>query len=504
MQGRAKMFFNNAMWSYALQLVVVVSGFLVPRAIIATYGSATNGLVSSLTQIVSYITLVEAGISAAAVYVLYKPLVKKDFGAISAIVSAAKKFYYRSGVFFVVGVALLAVLYPLAVDVSGFTQLQLVVIVVFLGASGFLDFFTLAKYRVILTATQRNWVIQAASIVYRVLYIVIVLVFVSFHAPIEAVYGTAILPIFIRTIILILYTKSKFPEINFNAPCDQVDLKQRWDAFYLQVLSVVQNGAPVLIATFLIRDLNQVSVLTVYLFVANSLLQVCAALGNGTQASFGDVIARNQTDTLKCSFKEFQTVTYTMNAITASVCLTLIMPFMSLYTSGFTDVNYIDPLLGFLVTINVFLYHLKTPQGLLVISAGLYHETRRQTTTQTVILIVCGIAGGVFFGVHGIIFGACLSNIYRDVDLAFFIPRNVTHTPVRDTFFRMSLCIVKLAVASAPFALFQFTCTGWEQWLLLGVVSAAWSTFSCMLISWVFERAQYAGLLSRLKGLVKI
>lgn len=502
MAERTKLFFSNAVWSYALQFVTIISGFLVPRAIIGVYGSEVNGLVSSLTQIVSYITLVEAGISAAAVYALYKPLVEEDVAAVSRIVTSAKRFYYKSGAIFVVGVALLAVLYPLFVDVSGFTRIQIAIIVAFLGASGFLDFFTLAKYRVLLEATQRNWVIQAASIVYRVLYMGAILILSGFHAPIEVVYGVAIVPIVIRTVILIVYTKRKYPSVDFNAPDGNVDLDQRWDAFYLQVLSAVQSGAPVLIATFMLDDLGTVSVLTVYLYVANALLQICAALGNGTQASFGDVIARGQMETLRRTYKEFQTATYTLNALTTAIALVLIMPFMELYTYGFTDANYIDPVLGFLVLINVFLYHLKTPQGLLVLSAGLYRETRWQTTAQTVILIVGGLVGGALFGVHGIIAGACISNIYRDIDLAVFIPRRVTGTPVADTARRLVLSCLQLAIATAPFMAFNITCSSWAAWVGLGLAATAWSTVSCLVLARAFEHEQYAGLVKRMKGML--
>lgn len=503
MAERTKRFFSNAVWSYALQLVTVISGFLVPRAIIGVYGSEVNGLVSSLSQIVSYITLVEAGISAAAVYALYKPLVDEDVTMISRIVTSAKRFYYKAGAIFVVGVALFAVLYPLFVDVSGFTRLQIAVIVIFLGASGFLDFFTLAKYRVLLEATQRNWVIQAASIAYRVLYMGIILVLSAFRVPIEVVYGVAIVPILIRTAILVIYTRKKYPEVNYSSPDGNVDLDQRWDAFYLQVLSTVQSGGPVLIATFLLNDLGTVSVLTVYLYVANALLQICGALGTGTQASFGDVIARGQTETLQRTYKEFQTATYTLNALTSAVCLVLIMPFIALYTHGFIDANYINPLLGFLVIINVFLYHLKTPQGLLVLSAGLYRETRVQTTIQTLILLVGGIVLGYFFGVEGVIMGACLSNVYRDIDLALFIPHRVTHTPVRDTTRRIVLCCLKLVVAVAPFAIFDVSCPSWAAWILLSVVSTVWATFSCLGLTWLLERDQYAGLLARMRGMFR-
>ena len=53
---------SNTFWSLLLQVVTLAVGFIVPQVIIKVYGSETNGLVSSLTQFVGYISLVEAGI----------------------------------------------------------------------------------------------------------------------------------------------------------------------------------------------------------------------------------------------------------------------------------------------------------------------------------------------------------------------------------------------------------------------------------------------------------
>ena len=38
-----------------------------------------------------------------------------------------------------------------------------------------------------------------------------------------------------------------------------------------------------------------------------------------------------------------------------------------------------------------YFYNIKTPQGMLVISAGLYKETRIQTITQALIIVVLGV-----------------------------------------------------------------------------------------------------------------
>ncbi len=41
------------------QLVTFISGLIVPRLILSTFGSEANGLVSSITQFLNYIALVE-------------------------------------------------------------------------------------------------------------------------------------------------------------------------------------------------------------------------------------------------------------------------------------------------------------------------------------------------------------------------------------------------------------------------------------------------------------
>lgn len=172
--GRTAAFMSNSLSSLLLQLVNIVVGLIVSRTLIAVYGSSTNRLVTSLTQMVGYIQLVEAGISSAAVFQLYAPLARNDNDGVSRIVSATKGFYYRSGGIFTALMLALAAIYPFLVDVGEMSRPEVFVLVLALGATAFLDFFTLARYRVLLTATQKNWVIQISTVVYKVLYAAVV------------------------------------------------------------------------------------------------------------------------------------------------------------------------------------------------------------------------------------------------------------------------------------------------------------------------------------------
>ena len=68
---------KNILSSLFLQIVVLLYGFIIPSLIIRNYGSETNGLISSITQFLAYISLLELGIGPIIKNLLYAPIIKK-------------------------------------------------------------------------------------------------------------------------------------------------------------------------------------------------------------------------------------------------------------------------------------------------------------------------------------------------------------------------------------------------------------------------------------------
>lgn len=73
--AKSKVTLINIISSLTLQVVTVISGFIIPKIILTNFGSSVNGLVSSLNQFLSYITLIEGGITGVVLANLYKPLI---------------------------------------------------------------------------------------------------------------------------------------------------------------------------------------------------------------------------------------------------------------------------------------------------------------------------------------------------------------------------------------------------------------------------------------------
>jgi len=164
MKSRTKLFALNTIVSALQQIVLFIVGLIIPSIFLRYYGSEINGLVSSITQLISYITLIEAGVSASIIYYLYKPLSENDNTQISRIVSAARTTYRKLGFTVVALSTLLAVGYMLFSSVEGLSQLDIFILVMAMGFSGSLEFFTMSRYRVLLTADQRTYVLCWSTI----------------------------------------------------------------------------------------------------------------------------------------------------------------------------------------------------------------------------------------------------------------------------------------------------------------------------------------------------
>ncbi len=99
---RSKKAVYNTITSLLLEIVTVISGFVLPRLILLRYGSSYNGLVSSISQFIGYVSLLTAGVGGVTRASLYKPLHERDIKKISAIIKATELFIRRVTLIFAV------------------------------------------------------------------------------------------------------------------------------------------------------------------------------------------------------------------------------------------------------------------------------------------------------------------------------------------------------------------------------------------------------------------
>ena len=479
----------NTVASAFQQIVVFAVGLILPRVMLDCYGSVVNGLTSSITQFINYFNLVEAGIGASAVYALYKPLAQGDHRAISAIVAAARKFYVLSGYIFSGLTFLLAFCFPFIRKMDELTSFEIGVLVLVLGANGALNFFALSKYNVLLTADQHYYIISISSMAASIINTAVIVALAYCHVNIVIARAAALVSILVRAAILYFYVHKRYGYIDYREAPDESSMNQRWDALYLQILGVIQTGAPVVLATIFL-DYQSVSVYSIYYMIIGGINGLLSIFTSGLSASFGDVIARGEKGTLQKTYQEFEFTYYALITVIYACAVVLIMPFIRIYTKGITDANYNVPMVGLLIVLNGFFYNLKTPQGMLVISAGLYRPTRWQTTTQGAIAVVAGMALAPKFGLPGILVGSVLSNLYRDVDLLFFIPKHVTGLSPVLTMKRWAYILGEFILIVLPYRFVEIRASDFLQWAEWGVIWTCYAAVVMVAFSFLFDRME--------------
>ena len=150
---RSEQAFKNMVANLFLQVIVFASGIILPRFFLEAYGSNINGMITSINQFLAYLGLAEAGVGTASVVALYAPLANNNTKEVNGVLSAARRFYNRSGMLFLGLVGVLTVVYPFMI--SGQLDNTLVrSMILVLASSTLVDYFFLGKYRVLLTAPR--------------------------------------------------------------------------------------------------------------------------------------------------------------------------------------------------------------------------------------------------------------------------------------------------------------------------------------------------------------
>ncbi len=150
---RSRKALANIVFSLMYQLVAICCGLVVPRIIINTFGSSTNGLLSSITRFLGFIVLLEGGVGGVVRAALYGPLAGRDYYSVSRIMKATERFFRSIGLVFLAYLLVIACTLPFVTNIdSGFFYTFSLVLII--GAS---TFFSIASgYRTSYCFKQTN------------------------------------------------------------------------------------------------------------------------------------------------------------------------------------------------------------------------------------------------------------------------------------------------------------------------------------------------------------
>ena len=419
---------RNAITSLLYQLIAIVYGLIIPRIILGAFGSEINGLVSSITQFLNYITLLEGGLTGVVMAALYKPLVNKDNEKISSIVKAADMFFKRVAVIFVLYSCFVAIIYPNIVQTPySFRFVSTLVLIIAL--SLFIQYFFSLTYRILISADQNGYVVFLAQIIFTILNFLLTIIIVNFYPEIHVLKICNAIAFLIQPIVFRTYVHKNY-KINKNAIADKTAISQRWDGFGQNIAYFIHTNTDIVILT-MFCTLVDVSVYSIYFLVANSLKMLVTSISSAVVPTIGHVFVSGDQIQKEKIFDKYEFLIYSITVFLFTCGCILVTPFVSVYTKGINDADYYRPLFGVLMMTAECIYCLRDPYVSVAYAMGHFKQTAKYAYAEAILNIMISIILVYKFGIIGVAVGTLISMLYRMIMQIIYLKNNILYRPVR-------------------------------------------------------------------------
>ena len=487
----------NSISKLTYEVIVAISALILPRLILTRFGSDYNGVTASITQFISYVSLLTAGVSGVTQAALYKPLAEQNTMKISGIVRATELFMRKIALIFAVGLLGFAVIYPLLVQ-DEFEWFFTFTLVLILGGGTFARYFFGITYQTLLTADQRGYVTVIIGISTTILNTVIAVALILIGCEIRIVKLASALVYLLNPICTYIYVGKRYAIIKSISP-DNSAIKQRWDAFAHQVANFVNKNTDIVILT-LFTSVWEVSVYVVYHVVINNIRTIIVALtGSGVVAAFGDMLAKNEHKSARKSLQLYEYLTYALSVLFFSSTALLIIPFVSVYTKGVLDVDYHRPVFAYLSCFTQYFNVIRIPYESVAHAAGHFRQTRNGAIAEAVINIVLSLVLVQKFGLVGVTIGTLCAMVFRTVQYAVYMSRHIVERSlwvvVRNMLISLLNAAAIVAVAQLIPNMVSISYLSWSLYAMqvFGVSVIITAFFSCL-----FYRAEARELIVKL------
>lgn len=496
---RSKKALYNISTQLVCDVVTIINTLIIPRLILSTFGSEYNGIISSITQFLEYISLLTLGVSGSTRVAIYRA--KGDIEKISRVLKATEKFMRRVAFVFVFYLLALAFVYPLVVH-SEIANLEISLLVLVIGLGVFFEYFFGVTYAAFISATQSKYINNIILIILRIVSTIVLMIMINAGGNIIFVKLVGAIFLALGPIILNIVVNKKFNIIKKIEP-DESALSQRKDVMAHSIANSVHQYTDVFLLS-IFSTAKMVSVYSVYYLILNAIKKIELLFTNGLEGAFGEIWAKGEKEKFQKNFNVFEYLIYSLVSVVFTCCYLLIIPFIKLYTAEVTDINYVIPVFAYLSVLAYAVYCLRTPYVVCVQSAGKYKETKVGAFIEAGINLLVSLVLVFPLGITGVTIGTLVANIFRTIQYEIFASKNLLNRSNMIFVKRIAWLASCFIITVATIKLLPGMEIGsWLQWLITGACYFGISFIITMIMSYIFYRGELLESVNIVKRMFK-
>ena len=474
--GNTKKSVLNIVTGILGQVITIAIGILLPRLFITSYGSETNGFLSSINTLVSYLALLEAGVGTATVQALYGPIGRSDRGKINGILSATNRFYKRTGLAYGIIIVCLAIGYPLIVP-SELSFLLQSAIILLVGAGGVLGYLFQAKFRLLLQAEGKQYIITNITTTIHVCTSVGKLVCISLGLSVIWLQILQFVLVIVQIVCYYAYVYKHYGWIDLKVEPDEKAISQKKNVLVHQISEMIFNHIDVVLLTLIVRDLRIVSVYTLYNMFVDMISTLIGNVNTGFVFRLGQHYNNTDPEKHRSVFDVYETFYMALSFSLYTVTYMFLHPFMRLYTSGVKDVDYMLPLLPLLFVAYKLLICGRAACGGLSSYAGHFKQTQMHSIIETSINLVVSTGAVILFeqlwglGIYGVLVGTIAALLFRANIMIIYANKHILYRSCWETYKKWVLNVGLTIACCAVFVIISPEINDYFHLILYGALT---------------------------------
>ncbi|TXC92360.1 oligosaccharide flippase family protein [Metabacillus litoralis] len=392
----------------ANQIIITLLSFVSRTVFINTLGVEYLGINGLFTNILSMLTIAEAGLGASIMYSLYKPVAENDYHKISVLMKFYRNTYMIIAlVILILGLSVMPFL-DLFVQDTNVENLYFIYLIFLLN--------TVAPYFYIhknsfLNVCQKGYIVTGIYSISSILSILIKIAILHYtHNYILYLMIESIITI-INSIVLAMIVNKMYPYLK-NKIKGKLDKETRKGITKNVKAIVIQNiGNYLIFGTDNIIISSFVSVAAVGLYSNyNMLIEICRTFTyqvfHNIYHSVGNLVAKESVEKIYSVYKTYQLVSFWLYSTFAILLLIVLEDFITLWIGS----KYLMEEGLILILIIIFYERgMRNSISTIKTTAGIFHEDRFAPLCQAAINLIISILFVQRFGISGVFIGTLVS-----------------------------------------------------------------------------------------------
>lgn len=464
---RTKKTARNLIISTILTTLVALVGLFKIKVFLSELGDEATGIYQLFTQIFSYISLVDAGLTSSLLYCLYKPVSKNDHKKINQILKGGQNFYNKVAIIIII----IGILLSLKINffLKDYTMSLLYIqicFILFIIASAINYFVTPQK--VILEARQNLYkvhiVVYSSIIIKGILEIVLLLM----HLKLLSLMILGIVISIIQNLVIIIITKKDYQEISIKeAKPDNSFKKETKNLIAQKITSIIFNNIDVILISKYISSASVV-IYTSYNYIINSIQNIVRKIGSSSLASVGNLLVSEEKKA-KEVFYEYNAMCFYIANIVCVPLLLVITPFVSLFYGETYTLSYLG---SSCIVLILYFKVINIPLEVFSEALGYFDKLKKCLIFQSIVNVVLSLILLFKIGIEGVILATVISYLVGELAIYPYILNNNYFKNNKIKYYTHSVKLLFIGIVSYLLLYFltkNIIVNNLLKWFLLGI-----------------------------------